>query len=84
MFLKTGDSVKLTSTRYEVIQAKISVEVIKQNKEKIEIVRVSLRVSLMADARGLTGLGIHTTFFILYLLLIVATPKIVKGRYSKG
>ena len=39
MFLKTGDLVKLTSTRYEVIQAKISVEVTKQNKEKIEIVR---------------------------------------------
>ena len=39
MFLKTGDLVKLTSKRYEVIQAKISVEVIKQNKEKIEIVR---------------------------------------------
>ena len=39
MFLKTGYSVKLTSTRYEVIQAKISVEVTKQNKEKIEIVR---------------------------------------------
>ena len=27
---------------------------------------------------------IHTTFFILYLLLIAATPKIVKGRYFKG
>ena len=35
----------------------------------------------MADARGLTGLGIHTTFFILYLLLIAETPK---GRYFKG
>ena len=38
----------------------------------------------MADARGLTGLGIHTTFFILHLLLIAETPKIVKGRYFKG
>ena len=27
---------------------------------------------------------IHTTFFILYLLLIAETPKIVKGRYFKG
>ena len=38
----------------------------------------------MADAHGLTGLGIHTTFFILYLLLIAETPKIVKGRSFKG
>ena len=38
----------------------------------------------MADARGLTRLGIHTTFFILYLLLIAETPEIVKGRYFKG
>ena len=38
----------------------------------------------MADARGLTGLGIYATFFILYLLLIAGTPKITKGRYFKG
>ena len=38
----------------------------------------------MADARGLTGLDIDTTFFILYLLLIAGTPKIAKGRYFKG
>ena len=38
----------------------------------------------MSDARGLTELGIYTTFFILYLLLIAGTPKIAKGRYFKG
>ena len=41
-------------------------------------------MTVVADARGLSGLSIYTTFLTLYFVLIAGNPKIAKGRHFEN